>query len=495
MVRAGGRRGGARAPPPDLEDARVLDGRRCSRSSSAATAASTATSQAGGATDEELDRARRGSVTEPRVLAVFGPTASGKTAVAEAIADRIPAEPDLRRLHAGLPRPADPHEPVGPPNRARRRSGSSTTRRRWASTQRSRTQPSTTRLPADGRPSSSAEPVSISGRRWSSSISRRHPRPARASAGRPSTNGSGPEAAHALLAERDPEAAARVHANDRRRVVRALELAEAGASLAPTRDGSGASETRHPTLVVGLEVPQGCLRPADRWSERRRCSSPGSRTRSGARWRGPISATARTVHGLNDIARAPAGRGDRRAESRARAGTPPTSASGCGRIPGLVTVPGRSPGWTRSRMRFSKWHAHGNDYLLVQRAEIAGPDRGAGEAVRDYHFGVARRHPRGRLGGRQRGRGRDLESRRLDGRAVRERHAHRRPLARTSQRRRHGADPRRPARGGREDARGAGRRNGHGCGGRAGAGDARRRRRDGRVHACVRRKPARSRPS
>ena len=46
----------------------------------------------------------------------------------------------------------------------------------------------------------------------------------------------GPAAAHALLAERDAVAAAAVHPNDRRRVVRALELAEAGASLAPAAD-------------------------------------------------------------------------------------------------------------------------------------------------------------------------------------------------------------------------------------------------------------------
>src|SRR5205807_7543114 len=42
-------------------------------------------------------------------------------------------------------------------------------------------------------------------------------------------------AAHAVLVERDPAAAERVHPNDRRRVVRALELAEAGSSLAPAR--------------------------------------------------------------------------------------------------------------------------------------------------------------------------------------------------------------------------------------------------------------------
>src|SRR4029077_6188929 len=66
----------------------------------------------------------------------------------------------------------------------------------------------------------------------------------------------GPEAAHAVLAERDPGAAAAVHPNDRRRVVRALELADAGSSLRPGRDRLWAAETRRPTLVVGLEVPR-----------------------------------------------------------------------------------------------------------------------------------------------------------------------------------------------------------------------------------------------
>jgi tRNA dimethylallyltransferase len=63
-----------------------------------------------------------------------------------------------------------------------------------------------------------------------------------------------PNAAHARLAELDPEAAAMVHANDRRRVVRALELAEAGASLVPVRDRLWSGEMRRPTLLVGLEL-------------------------------------------------------------------------------------------------------------------------------------------------------------------------------------------------------------------------------------------------
>ena len=40
-------------------------------------------------------------------------------------------------------------------------------------------------------------------------------------------------------------------------------------------------------------------------------------------------------------------------------------------------------------MRFSKWHGLGNDYLLVQRAEVGSPL--TSEQVRrlcDYHFGV-----------------------------------------------------------------------------------------------------------
>src|SRR6185503_11976410 len=65
----------------------------------------------------------------------------------------------------------------------------------------------------------------------------------------------GAETAHALLAERDPAAAAAVHPNDRRRVVRALELAESGSSLRPGEDRLWSGETRHPTLIVGLDLP------------------------------------------------------------------------------------------------------------------------------------------------------------------------------------------------------------------------------------------------
>ena len=69
-----------------------------------------------------------------------------------------------------------------------------------------------------------------------------------------------PDAAYADLARADPAAVAVVHRNDRRRVVRALELAEMGESLAPVEDRLWAVETRRPTLVAGLDVAPGLLR-------------------------------------------------------------------------------------------------------------------------------------------------------------------------------------------------------------------------------------------
>jgi tRNA dimethylallyltransferase len=65
----------------------------------------------------------------------------------------------------------------------------------------------------------------------------------------------GAATAHAALAERDAAAARRVHPNDRKRVVRALELADAGHSLAPEHDRLWTEDTRLPTTIVALELP------------------------------------------------------------------------------------------------------------------------------------------------------------------------------------------------------------------------------------------------
>jgi tRNA dimethylallyltransferase len=67
----------------------------------------------------------------------------------------------------------------------------------------------------------------------------------------------GPEAAHQLLAQRDPAAAGRVHPNDRRRVVRALELTEQGLSLAPGEDVLWERPDLGGVRIFGLVVDPG----------------------------------------------------------------------------------------------------------------------------------------------------------------------------------------------------------------------------------------------
>jgi tRNA dimethylallyltransferase len=64
----------------------------------------------------------------------------------------------------------------------------------------------------------------------------------------------------AELALRDARAAARLHANDRRRVVRALELAEQGASLAPDHDRLWGEGMRRPAVVAVVRWPRDVLR-------------------------------------------------------------------------------------------------------------------------------------------------------------------------------------------------------------------------------------------
>jgi tRNA dimethylallyltransferase len=114
----------------------------------------------------------------------------------------------------------------------------------------------------------------------------------------------GAEEAYAKLRERDPAAAERVHPNDRRRVVRALELADAGASLVPREDKLFGGAWRHPTLVVGLDVPKDVL---DARIEARtsRMFELGVEEEVRQALAGPISATARKTMGLDEIAQLP----------------------------------------------------------------------------------------------------------------------------------------------------------------------------------------------
>jgi tRNA dimethylallyltransferase len=70
----------------------------------------------------------------------------------------------------------------------------------------------------------------------------------------------GASAAFDELRRRDPRAAGRLHANDRRRVVRALELSDQGASLVPERDRLWGGGMRRPAVVAVVSWPRAVIR-------------------------------------------------------------------------------------------------------------------------------------------------------------------------------------------------------------------------------------------
>ena len=114
----------------------------------------------------------------------------------------------------------------------------------------------------------------------------------------------GPERAYTVLVERDPDAAARIHANDRRRVVRALELTELGSSLRPQNDRLWTNEMRRPTTVFGLDVPREVL--SARIAERgRRMFDAGVVEEARAALAAEISSTAVRALGLREVAEQP----------------------------------------------------------------------------------------------------------------------------------------------------------------------------------------------
>jgi tRNA dimethylallyltransferase len=111
----------------------------------------------------------------------------------------------------------------------------------------------------------------------------------------------GPAGAHATLAAVDGPAAAAVHPKDRRRVVRALELADAGHSLAAEESLLWSAETRHPTLVAGLTLAPA--ETARRIAARTEAMFAGGVVEEVRRARSQhaFSSTAERIHGLQDV--------------------------------------------------------------------------------------------------------------------------------------------------------------------------------------------------
>jgi tRNA dimethylallyltransferase len=237
------------------------------------------------------------------VIGIFGPTASGKSDVAEALAQRVPAElisADAMQVYRGLPiltnQSQHPTKLVGI----------------WELDHEASVAEyqELAHRAVDEALSAGKVPVVVGGTGL-------YLRAALAGLDLPPPVSTGvrerierlydrlgSERAHELLATRDPAAAARLHPNDRRRVVRALELAEAGATLVPAADTLWGNRYRHPTVVFGLDVPRERL--AARIEERaRRMFAAGVEDEVRRALERPLSQTAQMVHGLRDIAELP----------------------------------------------------------------------------------------------------------------------------------------------------------------------------------------------
>ena len=237
------------------------------------------------------------------VVAIFGPTGSGKTAVAEELASRFPAElisADSMQLYRGLPiltnQPPTPTRLVGVWDLDHAAS---------VAEYQQLAHEAIDEVLAAGK-----TPILVGGTGLylRAAVSELElpppPHPGEREHWLRVYETAGGKRAHELLAERDPAAAASVHPNDRRRVVRALELTDAGRSLSAPADRLWTADTRHPTLVVGLDLSREEL--LRRIEQRTRAMfEAGVKEEVMRALAAPISATARKVMGLEEVAEFP----------------------------------------------------------------------------------------------------------------------------------------------------------------------------------------------
>ncbi len=234
------------------------------------------------------------------VIGLFGPTASGKSDVAEAVTGLIPAEvvsADAMQVYDGLPiltnRSPHPERLVGI----------------WplSHTASVGEYAPLAHAAVDEILAAGKTPLVVGGTglyfRAALAELELPPAPTPGARGRWERlyDEDGAAAAHARLGELDAAAAERVHPNDRRRVVRALELAEAGWSLVPRLQSLFGGAWRHPTLLVGLDVPKPELdrRIAERT---RRMFDAGVEEEVRRALLASPSATAQKVIGLHEVA-------------------------------------------------------------------------------------------------------------------------------------------------------------------------------------------------
>ena len=269
------------------------------------------------------------------VLAVFGPTGSGKSAVAEAITERIAAEivsADSMQLYRGLPILTNQSP-------ARLVAVWPLDHEASVAEYQALAHAAIDEILAAGKTPVVAGGTGLYLRAALSDLTLPpSPEPGERERWEQLYDAEGAESAHAKLAELDPEAAAAVHPNDRRRVVRSLELT----GRERDRDRLWANDTRHPTIVFGLDFPKEEL--DRRIDERTRAMfEAGVRGEAEAALSAGISPTAAYAHGLSDIAEHA---DDEAAIEALAARTKRYTAyqrKWMRRIPGLVSLPANRP--------------------------------------------------------------------------------------------------------------------------------------------------------
>jgi tRNA dimethylallyltransferase len=249
-----------------------------------------------------LDATREVATLGVEVIAIFGPTASGKSAVAHALASRLGTEvvsADALQVYRGLPiltnQPAEPTRLIAVRDLSETMSVGEFALLAHAA--------------VDELVSSNAVAVVAGGTGLylrAALVDLEIP-PAVEPASRADAEREydrDPAAAHERLGQHDPAAAGSIHVNDRRRVVRALELAAVGESLIPTEPRLWGESMRRPTLVVGLDIPADEL-------ERRICDRTGDMIQRGVveeaheAMEHDLSRTAAQALGLDELTRLP----------------------------------------------------------------------------------------------------------------------------------------------------------------------------------------------
>jgi tRNA dimethylallyltransferase len=277
---------------------------------------------------------------ESTVLAIFGPTASGKSAVAEEVARRTPAEivsADSMQVYRGLPILTNQAQ-----SPARLTAIWDLGHEASVGEYAELAHHAIDEILAAGR-----TPIVVGGTGLYLRAALAElevpppPRPGTRERLEALYDDLGPGRAHMLLAERDPAAAEAVHAHDRRRVVRALELTEMGKTLAPAENRLWTSALRHPTVVFGLEVPKEIL--TERIEARTRAMfERGAEEEVERALAGSLSGTAGQVIGLREVKDLP--RDEAMATiTRRTLQYAAYQRKWMRRIPGLISLPGDQP--------------------------------------------------------------------------------------------------------------------------------------------------------